>query len=244
MNHFVFSASLLSIASVLTSILAVLHRFPSRIHKIFALYWFSIGFWAFFVGWQSYLIPVLSEFWWGWLLHLGCILIPTLLLHFSFEFTREVRRKKIVLGFSYGVSATYLLLNLFTTLFTSGTAYRDMYAYPIPSFFYPMYFLTFVLSITYGTFLFIRTKSRSRKIFGNRNLRNYLIAQALGYIGGMDNFAIMADIRIFPLYPYGLYLAVLYAGVALSGRVKTLIPRRPRSLTVPASRSISPTSLP
>ncbi|HXV28380.1 MAG TPA: hypothetical protein VD913_05370, partial [bacterium] len=40
-----------------------------------------------------------------------------------------------------------------------------------------------------------------------------LISHCLAYLGALDNFLIMADIRIFPLYPFGLYLAVPYVTI-------------------------------
>lgn len=245
MNHFVFSAVLFSVTSFLVCLLSILHRPRSRIHRLFAAYWFSISFWSFTVGWQSILIKKISAFWWGWFLHIGCIFIPTLLLHFAFEYTRESAGKKIMLRLMYIASFFYLALNTFTTLFTSGTVYRDMYAYPRPSTFYPLYFVTFVVSVCYGTFLFIR--ARSRRTTRSRNIRNYLFAQVLGYMGGMDNFAIMADIRISPLYPYGLYLGVLYAITALTGRIRAMLPKQTRRQAIFAtshSKSDSPTQLP
>ena len=246
MNHFTFSASLFSITSLATSLLALWHRPGSRIHRIFAAYWFSIGFWSFTVGWQSALIKKMSAFWWGWFLHMGCIFIPTLLLHFAFAYTRETRHRKMLLGSMYAASLVYLLLNTFTALFTSGTAYRDAYAYPRPSLLYPLYFITFVVSVCYGTYLFIRAKTR-RDPNRAKGLRNYLIAQVLGYTGGMDNFAIMADIRIFPLYPYGLYLGVLYAITALTGRIRAISTKQSRRHLVPVtahSESNSPAHQP
>ncbi len=245
MNHFTLSASLFFVTSLATSLLALLHRPRSRIHRIFAAYWFSISFWSFTVGWQSVLIRKMSAFWWGWFLHMGCIFIPTLLLHFAFAYTRETRHRKALLGFMYAASFLYLFLNTFTALFTSGTVYRDAYAYPRPSTLYPLYFITFVLSVCYGTYLFIRVKMR-RGPLGTKGLRNYLIAQVLGYTGGMDNFSIMADIRIFPLYPYGLYLGVLYALTALTGRIRAMLPKQARRRKIPPaarSESSSPAQL-
>lgn len=234
MNHFTLSASLFSITSLATALLAFFHRPGSQIHRIFAAYWFSIGFWSFTVGWQPVLIKEMSAFWWGWFLHMGCIFIPTLLLHFAFVYTRETRHRKALLGFMYIVSFIYLLLNTFTTLFTSGTAYRDAYAYPRPSTLYPLYFITFVVSVCYGTYLFIRAKTR-RNPHRATGFRNYLIAHVLGYTGGMDNFAIMADIRIFPLYPYGLYLGVLYAITALTGRIRAILLKQRRRHPAPVT---------
>jgi hypothetical protein len=42
-------------------------------------------------------------------------------------------------------------------------------------------------------------------------LKLLLTTHILAYLGGMDNFLIMVDIRLPPLYPYGLYLIPPYA---------------------------------
>lgn len=214
MNHYTFSASVASVLSLLVCALALWRCPTSRLQRVFSVYWFSIAFWAFFVGWQSILIQKLSGFWWGWFLHLGCVFIPTLFLHFAFEYAAEAKGKRVVLGFAYGVSIAYLLLNISTTLFTVETAHRDAYAYPRPALLYPAYFITFVASIIYGTLLLFHAK---RKMDDSEKavLQTYLVGHVLGYTGGMDNFLIMADIRIFPLYPYGAYLIALYAATAL-----------------------------
>ncbi len=213
MNHFTFSACVAFPICLAAAVVGLLRRPRTRLNQIFAAHWFSIAFWTFFVGWQVDLIQKLGAFWWGWILHLGCVMIPTFFLHFAFQYSGETGRGKRILTAAYGVSIAYLALNLATGFFTSGTAFRDAYAYPRPSLLYPMYFVTFVASIIYGTLLMIRAGSKTGT--GTRQaLFIYLVGHALGYGGGLDNFLIMADIRIFPLYPFGVYLVALYGAVA------------------------------
>ncbi len=213
MNHFTFSACIASPICLAAAVAGLLRSPRTKLNRTFAAHWFSIAFWAFFVGWQADLIQILGAFWWGWILHLGCVLIPTFFLHFAFEYSGETGRNRRILAAAYVVSVVYLALNLTTGLFTSGTAFRDAYAYPQPALLYPMYFATFVASIIYGTLLMIRA---GYKAGGGtwQALLIYLVGHTLGYGGGMDNFLIMADIRIFPLYPYGVYLVAFYGAVA------------------------------
>lgn len=211
MNHFVLSASLASLCSFLAA-LGIWRSSPSSSSsRLLGLYWFSIAFWAFFVGTQFFTIEVLSEFWWGWLLHLGCTFIPVLLFHSVIVFTRQATPKlHRVLRISYGITVLFNLLNLWTTSFTSGTAVRDAYSYPKPSFLYPLYFLLFVTLVTWSTALMIQylTASPSEQ---KKGLVLLLLTHILAYVGGMDNFLIMVDIRFLPLYPFGLYLIPPYA---------------------------------
>ena len=54
----------------------------------------------------------------------------------------------------------------------------------------------------------------------------FILLHSLAYMGGMDNFLIMADIRLHPLYPYGLYAVVPYAliGAYIVPKVEGLKP--------------------
>ena len=120
------------------------------------------------------------------------------------------RHMRITIRAGYGIAVFFVLLNSITPFFTHGIAYRDTYAYPCPALLYPLYFLFFVLLIVWGTVRLMRavdefsTKERPFLIL-------FLVVHVLSYVGGIDNFLIMADIRLFPLYPFGLYLVPLYA---------------------------------
>lgn len=211
MNHFIVSASLASLSSFIAAISVWLLNPTRRFNRLLAVYWLSIGFWSFFVGSQFQTINWLSPFWWGWFLHLGCTFIPVLLFHFVIAFTEErrpVARQALIV--SYAITITFNLVNLWTAVFTNGTAYRDAYAYPQPALLYPLYFLLFVTLLAWGTLLLIRYLP-SLPVAKRHILKFLLVTHVLAYIGGMDNFLIMVDLRVPPLYPYGLYLVPPYS---------------------------------
>ena len=215
MNHFVISAALTSFFSLITSLCLWRLDPQKQVIRIASIYWFSIAFWAFFVGSQSYTINLLSPFWWGWFLHLGCTFIPVLLFHFSLVLTKNNKPTlSRMLTFSYAVTVLFNVLNISTGSFTFGTAYRDAYAYPRPAPLYPLYFFLFVLLVVISTVLMIKALP-SLQPTQKKGLTLLLITQMLAYMGGMDNFLIMADVRIPPLYPYGLYLVLPYAFMTL-----------------------------
>ncbi len=215
MNHFVFSAALTSFFSLITTFIVWRSCPTSRIRCILGTYWFSIAFWSFFVGSQPYSIKLFSPFWWGWLLHLGCTFIPVLLFHFVVLFTNYNNKKfRVSLVTSYVITSVFNLLNLLTPTFTHGTEYRDWYAYPRPAIVYPLYFIFFVTLVIWSTILLARhiAETSANGILKNRfRLLLLLVTHVLAYIGGMDNFLIMVDIRVSPFYPYGLYPILLYA---------------------------------
>lgn|SRR3989338_3056241 len=210
MNHFVFSAVLTFLTSGFISAYFVLKK--SKNARLFGIYWLSISFWSFTVGFQQLLLKVLPDYLWGWFLHFGCIFIPIIFLHFAVRYTQSNLNK--LLFFGYIITVSYVLLNTFTKLFTYTIAYRDLYAYPKPAFLYPVYFLTFVSMIVIGSLLLLLFMKNRDRIKNKTAFVIFLIAHSMAYLGAMDNFLIMADIKIFPLYPFGLYLAVSYAVVS------------------------------
>ena len=208
MNHFVISALAAFISACFAAVYSLSKR--SRLSRLFGIYWISIAFWSSTVAFQHFALKFIPDRIWGWFLHLGCLFIPALFLHYSVAANNVKRDCGRFVKAGYALTIVYVALNTFSNLFTHGTEYRDNYAYPRPSTFYSAYFFSFVVMVIFGTLLFIRSRknfsSGSRKWF-----YIFLFFHIFAYAGAMDNFLIMADIRIFPLYPFGLYLVFPYA---------------------------------
>lgn len=215
MNHFTFSALLTSTLSIAVCFYALARKNGGRqVNRLLALYWLSIASWSFFVGLQALWLALIPETLWGWLLHLGVLFIPATFFHFSLVLTQRVAKNRAPLLTAYGLTALFLLLNSSTRIFTHGVAYREGYAYPIPALVYPLFFASFVVFVVWGTILAF-THLRSVHAERKAAFAIFLASHLLACVGGMDNFAIMWDVRIFPLYPFGLYAVVLYACAAI-----------------------------
>jgi hypothetical protein len=104
---------------------------------------------------------------------------------------------------------TFLILIAVSRLFTSEIIYRNFYAYPKPSIFYPIYIVFFQVFGFWGALLIFKWASQYSKGIRNR-IYFFLFLQILAHVGAMDNYLIMYDIQWFPLYPYGLYLILPY----------------------------------
>jgi hypothetical protein len=212
MNHFTFSACAAFITSFLCACVCLFNR--GRTLRIFGLYWLSISLWSFCVGFQSDLLLVLTPRVWGWCLHLGAIFIPFFFYLFTFQLTEKKNHRSTTIKVYLCLSLIFLILNTFTNLFTSQIIYRDGYAYPKPEFFYAFYFVFLWIMIFCGTCHLVEFSSKLPTSL-RMNLIVFLFLHGLAYVGALDNFLIMIDIRIFPLYPYGLYLASPYAIAAI-----------------------------
>lgn len=208
MNHFIVSSILTCISSFLATIYFIMRKKTTA--RLFGLYWLSIAFWSFTVGFQFHLLKVFPDFIWGWFLHLGCIYIPVLFFHFALCYSGHIRHKVTAVKICYAIATLFVVLNTVSPYFTHQVVYRHYYAYPKPALVYPLYFVFFVTLISWGTILLLRPE-RKFTIVSRKRLLLFVILNILAYLGGFDNFLIMADIRIFPLYPFGLYLVVPYA---------------------------------
>jgi len=102
------------------------------------------------------------------------------------------------------------ILNLSTKIFTSEIVYRGAYAYPQPALLYPLYFILFMMLVVGGTYFLFVDLSRL-VLWKKASVKFLLLAHLLAYVGGMDNFLIMVDIRLPVLYPYGLYPIPFYS---------------------------------
>lgn len=213
MNHLVLSASLTALATLLLGLLALAQQPRGTVTWLFVCYSWTIALWSFCFT-QLHTVPAAWALWWNRLLHLGCIFIPVLFVHFCVLFSDTFQRTKPLLAVAYAVAVAYNILNLFPGIFTAEIVYRDGYAYSRPvGLLYFTYFIFFVTLIFYG----LRTLWKSVTQLPPeraKGLRIFLVTTALGYLGGLNNFLLMIDARVFPIFPYGLYLVVLYSAVA------------------------------
>jgi len=163
---------------------------------------------------QLHTIPEPWAVWYGRLLHLGCTFIPVLFFHFTVMLSGVYEHEKAKLIAAYAIALAYNLLNLFPGIFTREIVYRLGYAYPRPmGLVYFSYFLFFVTLVLYGLWKLRKTLPHLSKDEA-RGFHLIIVATSLGYLGGMNNFLIMIDVQLFPLFPFGLYLVVLYAVIA------------------------------
>lgn len=204
MNHFLFSAVLIFLLA-----LPVSFYFISKpgARRYFGFFWFAVAFWTFFVGFQFPIIERISAGTWGWWLHIGCISVPIVFYHFSLIWTGNPKRSLLRVG--YGLFLAFVLLNTLTDLFTGKSEFRIFYHYPKPSILYPLYILYFQV---YGILATWQIFELRKQIFasGRKLLYLFLGVHLLAWVGAMDNYLIMYDKLIFPLYPYGLYLIFAY----------------------------------
>lgn len=220
MNHFVFSAFLDFFFTLISGTYFLLGK-RNKTQRWFGIFWLVIAFWAFFVGFQEKLLEIMPGHLWGFFLHVGCIFVPIVFLHFAFFLTGWHDRFSLALKIAYGLGFAFLVLILVTNWFTAETIYRDFYAYPKPSILYPIYILLFQ-TIAFGTLFLLFRWRNTLPMEVQRFFQLFIVVHVLAYIGSMDNYLIMYDLRISPLYPYGLYLIIPYSVLGSYAMAKLL----------------------
>jgi hypothetical protein len=176
---------------------------------MFTCYSWSIALWSFCFT-QLPSVPAPWDLWYGRLLHLGCIFIPVLFYHFSLAVAGADKQAKGTILAAYAVAVTYNVLNLFPGLFTAEIVQRVGYAYPRPI--GPLYFSYFIFFALLVGFGLAALQKAVRSVAGDQaeGIRLFMALTLLGYLGGLNNFLIMIDVQLFPLFPYGLYLVAIY----------------------------------
>ncbi len=204
MNHFIFSAVLVFFLSLLAALYFI---FKPGTQRYFGFFWLSVAFWTFFVGFQFPIIERISGRTWGWWLHIGCISVPIVYYHFSLMWTGNSSRRLLWIG--YGLFSAFILLNTFTDLFTGENVFRTYYHYPKPAALYPLYIVFFQFYGVLSTWEIFELRKQI-VVPGRQFIYIFLAVHLLAWVGAMDNYLIMYDRLIFPLYPYGLYFILPY----------------------------------
>jgi len=222
MNHFAISALFTAISTFSLAVFVLSRNFKNRLYQIFAFYSFSIGLWSSFVSIHGFTTDEFTSLIAAHLLHIGAALIPITFVHFTFIFlgNKVLESKKTFLKISYILASFFIVLS-FTPLIVNRVAPR----YGVPflmypgSFLYHLFVLYFTIYVCYGLYRLFNEYIHSTGTRHNQ-MRYLFWSSLLGYIGGVDNFLIIYDINLFPLYPYGTYAVPIYALVTTYAIIK------------------------
>lgn len=214
MNHLILSGSWTSLLTFILGLFALLRGPRKKTNQMFTCYSWSIALWSFCFT-QLPSVPAPWDLWYGRLLHVGCVFIPVLFYHFAMALAGAEKQAKGAILAAYVIAVTYNLLNLVPGVFTAEIVQRPGYAYPKPiGLLYFSYFVFFALLVGFGLAA-LRKAVRSIADEQAKGLRLFMVLTLLGYLGGLNNFLIMIDVQLFPLFPYGLYLVAIYGVAAM-----------------------------
>jgi signal transduction histidine kinase len=204
-------ASLFTAVTTFTIGVFALFKKEGKANKIFAVYSFSIAWWAF---WQTFLITAdtqQSAYLLARIMNIGVALIPIFFVHFTISFL-GIKDKKKFLAISYIIFIIFSILGTFKTSFflssASKVAFVRYYNTSV-GFLYHIEIIAFVCWVLYGLFLLYREFKSSDGV--RRNQLAYLFwPSLLGYIGGGANWLFVYNVYIPLLMPFGTYFVGFY----------------------------------
>jgi signal transduction histidine kinase len=221
MNLFSISSLILSLSGLLFSFIV----FRSDTKNKIGQYWFisciPFSLWSFSLFMVTATSSLEVAIFWQYVLDISAIFLPASYFLFISELL-GLKSKKV--RFAYIFVAFLLAALSVTPLFKTGMdQLGDFYwVHPGPLYIlFPIYFLLFAIS---SLFLLVRAYIHAPKeSLYKRQLRNLLIAGAIGYLGGLTDFFP----QVFQVYPFGNYLVILYIIFMVYGviRYKLLSPK-------------------
>ena len=184
-----------------------------RLNRLFGWYSFSIAWWAACEALADYSSANAHKTSYDLLQHIeffGVFLIPTLFLDFVGELTGGVNRR--VIRWSYRISLALVALAP-TPWMIRGSEPRHYWPLiAVPGPLYYAGFLFFMAVATYGVVCLFRAYRKSE---GNRRnqLKYFMLASAIGYLGGTFDFSSSFGVVIPFFNPNGIYGVAIYTAI-------------------------------
>ncbi|MCK4802431.1 GAF domain-containing protein, partial [bacterium] len=156
-----------------------------------ALYSFGYFLWQFANN-EAYAL------FWFRILIVGIILINVTYLHFVFAFLEILHRKRKFLIACYAINFMFILLNLSSLLYTRLVPRHGLGFWPIPTNLFHVYLSFWFFQLFYG-FNFLLKGYRKASGFKREQIRYFLAAAIVGFLGGTTNWPMWYNIH-FPPY--------------------------------------------
>lgn len=206
-----YTIALLSTALAVFSIGAfvLLKSRKNRINRIFAVFSFSIAWWAFFQGVVNMSGSSSTALILSMIMTAGVFFIPSLFLHFVVSFL-NLKKERALLKYAYSLSFIFAALSG-TSYMVSGVSSKLFLKYYLdPGIIYHYAVCFFIISAVYGLYK-LRDELKKSKDETKRSQLKYLFWPSLiGYAGGGANFLFNYDIYIPILMPFGTYFVGFY----------------------------------
>lgn len=200
MNFFGFSGILIGVTSCALAIVVFLHNRRQSLNQVWALFALSVATWG--VG--AYMISraqVVEEalLWWRFT-HIGIILIPVFFVHFVYIFLDIKRRFGVYLTYAAGI---FFLIADATPYFISQMRYvfGQFYYDSPPGTIYTPFVIFFGFAIIYTVDLLVRKYGEVSSLKQNQ-IRYFLWAISIGFIGGSTSFLPVFKIDIYPVFNF------------------------------------------
>jgi len=218
-HHYQFSGLLTAIASF--SLVVLVHKkgVDSYLRHRFVLYYLALFVWSLSLFICTSVYSYKAAYFFCQLTHAGAIMIPVLFLHFTLAYLRRTNRFELVaLRGLYLITAFFMFINLFfrDLLFEDVVRKLSFPYFPNDGVLYLPYTIMFALIVAIAHIILFKAMLESSGI-RKKQIKFFLIANALGYTGGIGCFLPVYDLEYFPFPygPYGVFLLSMVSGYAI-----------------------------
>jgi len=192
-------------AILLLGVVVLLHERRSAVSAAFCVMAATVSVWLFAFSWMYCATDPRVALWWARAGHVGILLIPAAVYHFTVSVLRITQRCRRVVVLAWGLGAAFVALMLGAEAIVIGV-HREWWGYytrydllNLP--FLLLFFGMMVASLRHYWVAYRKASPGSRY---RRRARLFLIAIGIGYVGSVDYLAAYG----VALYPFG-YLPIL-----------------------------------
>lgn len=213
MDHYTYSFLFAAVSIFLLACFVITRNPHSRIFRLFAFYSFAASLWSALSFFYASAELEGTSLFFAHVLHIPANFIPVLFNHFLNVFlNEETRFNKRLVKVSYAIAVLLIPVTMTEWMVTAVEPKYGLRYLLVPGPFHPYYFLFFMALALYGIWRLFRAYLESHGP-AKSQLQLLFFGTVVGYLGGVDNFLIIYDVKLFPLFPYGTYGIVFYSFV-------------------------------
>lgn len=206
-NHYQFSALLTSVASVSLVVLVMRKSISRTLKRQFLLYYAALFLWSLNVFICTSVYDFGTSYLFCQLTHIAAVMIPVFFLHFTYAYLGWSGKRSVriaLFGFYVAASFFVAVIALRPSLFFLRIEPKLSFPYfPTAGLLYTPWMATFALAVLIAHASLLKGVMESKGL-RKKQMQFFMIANLLGYSGGIGCFLPVYDLPYFP-FPYGPY---------------------------------------
>jgi PAS domain S-box-containing protein len=193
----------------------VIREKGSRVSLLYLLYTLTVDLWLFSFSMTWFAASEQIAFLWLKVAHIGVIMIPAALYHFTAVVLRSEQQNRQRIRTAWALSTIFLAVCLLTnTLFETFNHYS--WGIFVKYRWYSLPFLVYFLAMTINILrlYWVEYRKAGKHTTKQRRAKEFLIAFSIGYLGALD-FLPAVGIPYYPVGSLPMFLFVILVGRAI-----------------------------
>lgn len=192
----------------------------NRLHRLWGVFCVSVFIWGlggYFIGTAQ--DSAAAAFWWRFA-HIGVAFIPTLFLHFVYDFL-QLGNRKLLAGF-YALAGLFAFLAVFSDALIANMrfVFDEFYYDSPPGVLYPFFTLYFFGLVIWSHYLLYRDYSEPMENpeegkIRKARIRYFFIAMLTSFAGGSMSFLPVYKIDVYPITNFTVTVYPIIVGYAI-----------------------------